>query len=48
MASRSICQRLKHLEARTTLQAVGEPMIIEVRFVSPDKVVTSSLSIQIP
>ena len=46
MITRNLSQRLKRLEART-VPAVGEPMVIEVRFVSPDKVVTGSLLIEI-
>ena len=46
MISRTFAQRLKQLEARY-LRAVGESMVIEVQFVSPDKVVTSSLLVEI-
>jgi hypothetical protein len=46
MISRSLSQRLKRLEART-MPTVGEAMVIEVRFVSPDKVATGSLMIEI-
>ena len=46
MISRTFAQRLKQLEARY-LRAVGESMVIEVRFVSPDKVVTGSLLVEL-
>ena len=36
-------QRLKRLEARA--MTAGEPTVIEVQFVSPDKVVTASMSV---
>ncbi len=45
MISRSLSQRLKRLEARA--MPAGEPMVIEVQFVSTDKVVTGSLLIEI-
>jgi hypothetical protein len=45
MISRSLSQRLKRLEARS--MPAGEPMVIEVQFVSVEKVVTGSLSIEI-
>jgi len=46
MISRTFAQRLKQLEA-CYLRAVGESMVIEVRFVSPDKVVTGSLLVEL-
>jgi hypothetical protein len=45
MISWSLCQRLKRLEART--MPAGGSMVIEVRFVSVEKVVTGSLLIEI-
>ncbi len=45
MISRNLSQRLKRLEAR--LMPAGEPMVIEVQFVSVEKVVTGSLLIEI-
>ena len=45
MISRSLAQRLKRLEARS--MPAGEPMVIEVQFVSVERVVTGSLSIEI-
>ena len=45
MISRNLAQRLKRLEARV-IQA-GELMVIEVQFVSVEKVVTGSLLIEI-
>ena len=45
MISRSLSKRLKRLEARA--MPAGEPLVIEVRFISPDKVVTGSLLIEI-
>ena len=45
MISRRLAQRLKRLEARSI--PAGDPMVIEVRFVSPDKVVTGSVLIEI-
>jgi hypothetical protein len=45
MISRNLSRRLKRLEARAMPD--GEPMVIEVQFVSPDKVVTGSLLIEV-
>ena len=45
MISRNLSQRLKRLEARA--MPAGEPMVIEVQFVSVEKVVTGSLLIEI-
>jgi hypothetical protein len=44
MISRNLSRRLKRLEARAMPD--GEPMVIEVQFVSPDKVVTGSPAFQ--
>jgi hypothetical protein len=46
MISSSLAQRLKRLEARA-MPAVGQSMVIEVRFVCPVKGVTGSLLIEI-
>jgi hypothetical protein len=42
---RNLSQRLKRLEARAI--PAGEPMVIEVQFVSAEKVVTGSLLVEI-
>ena len=46
MTSRNLSQRLKRPEARS-MPAGGEPMVIEVQFVSVEKVVMGSLLIEI-
>ena len=45
MIARNLSQRLKRLEARA--MPADEPMVIEVQFVSVEKVVTGSLLIEI-
>ena len=45
MISRCLAKRLKRLEVRT--MPAGDPMVIEVQFVSAARVVTGSLLIEI-
>jgi len=45
MTTRNLSQRLERLEAHA--MPVGEPMVIEIQFVSPDKVVTGSLLMEL-
>jgi hypothetical protein len=45
MITKNLSRRLKLLEARLTRNS--EPIIMEIQFVSPDKVVTDTLLIEI-
>jgi hypothetical protein len=45
MISRNLSQRLKRLEARA--MPAGDSIVMEIQFVSPEKVVTGTLLVEI-
>jgi hypothetical protein len=47
MISRNLSRRLERLETSITPTSTTSPLVIELQFVSPEKVVTSSMSIEV-
>jgi hypothetical protein len=45
MISKSLSRRLERLE--TTVMPTSNPVVIELQFFSPEKVVTSSMSLEV-